>query len=112
MSSNTTRKDFIAGEILKLKPKTVGFYRLVMKEGSDNFRASAIQGIMKRVKAKGIDVVVYEPELKESEFFGSKVISDLDYFKKTCDVIIANRMADCLIDIDEKCFSRDLFGDN
>ena len=112
VSSNSTRKDFIADEILKLKPKTVGFYRLVMKEGSDNFRSSAIQGIMKRVKSKGIDVVVYEPELKEREFFGSKVILDLDYFKKTCDVIIANRMADCLRDVDEKCFSRDLFGDN
>lgn len=112
VSSNTIRKDFIADEILKLKPKTVGFYRLVMKEGSDNFRSSAIQGVMKRIKAKGLDVVVYEPVLKENEFFGSKVISDLDYFKKTCDVIVANRMADCLIDVDEKCFSRDLFGGN
>jgi UDPglucose 6-dehydrogenase len=101
VSSNTTRKDFIAEEILRLSPKTVGFYRLIMKEGSDNFRSSAIQGIMKRVKAKGIEVVVYEPELKENEFFESKVIADLDYFKKTCDVIVANRMADCLIDIDE-----------
>ncbi|MDA7754887.1 nucleotide sugar dehydrogenase [Pseudomonadales bacterium] len=110
VSSNTTRKDFIAEEILKLKPKTVGFYRLVMKEGSDNFRSSAIQGIMKRIKAKRIEVVVYEPELDSSDFFGSTVIKDLDDFKKACDVIIANRKADCLRDVDSKCFSRDLFG--
>jgi UDPglucose 6-dehydrogenase len=107
-----TRKDFIAEEILKLKPKTVGFYRLVMKEGSDNFRSSAIQGIMKRIKAKGIEVVVYEPELDSNVFFGSKAIADIEYFKKTCDVIIANRKADCLKDVDSKCFSRDLFGNN
>jgi UDPglucose 6-dehydrogenase len=112
VSSNTTRKDFIAEEILKLKPTTVGFYRLVMKEGSDNFRSSAIQGIMKRIKAKGIEVVVYEPELDSSEFFGSTVIKDLNDFKKMCDVIIANRKADCLRDVDSKCFTRDLFGNN
>ena len=112
VSSNTTRKDFIAEEILKLKPKTVGFYRLVMKEGSDNFRSSAIQGIMKRIKSKGIEVVVYEPELGSSEFFGSKVISDLDDFKKNSDIILANRMAECLNDVDSKCFSRDIFHDN
>ena len=112
VSSNTTRKDFIAEEILKLKPKTVGFYRLVMKEGSDNFRSSAIQGIMKRIKAKGIEVIVYEPELDSSEFFGSTVTKELNDFKKTCDVIIANRKADCLRDVDSKCFSRDLFGNN
>ena len=109
VTSNTMRKDFIAEEILKLKPKTVGFYRLVMKEGSDNFRSSAVQGIMKRIKAKGIEAIIYEPELEEKEFFGSKVISDLDDFKLTCDVIVANRMADCLQDVDSKCFSRDLF---
>jgi UDPglucose 6-dehydrogenase len=112
VSSNTTRKDFIADSIIKLNPKVVGIYRLLMKQGSDNFRASAIQGIMKRIKAKGIEVVVYEPELKENEFFGSKVIPHLDDFKMTCDVIIANRKADCLRDVDSKCFTRDLFGNN
>ncbi len=112
VSSNTTRKDFIAEEILKLKPKTVGFYRLVMKEDSDNFRSSAIQGIMKRIKTKGISVVVYEPELDECVFLGSKVIADLDSFKQICDVIIANRRAECLNDVAAKCFSRDLFGNN
>ena len=112
VSSNTTRKDFIADEILQLKPKTVGFYRLVMKEGSDNFRSSAVQGIIKRMKVKGIEIVVYEPELDSSDFFGSTVIKDLDDFKKMCDVIVANRKADCLRDVDSKCFSRDLFGDN
>ena len=112
VSSNTTRKDFIADEILKSKPEVVGFFRLVMKEGSDNFRSSAIQGIMKRIKAKGIEVVVYEPELDASDFFGSKVISSLDDFKQRCDLIVANRKADCLKDIDSKCFSRDIFGEN
>ncbi len=112
VSSNTTRKDFISEEILKLKPKTVGFYRLVMKEGSDNFRSSAIQGVMKRVKAKGIRVIVYEPELDAHDFFGSKVITDLDDFKQICDVIIANRKDECLKDVDDKCFSRDLFGNS
>ena len=110
VSSNATRKDFIAGEILKKNPKTVGFYRLVMKEGSDNFRSSAIQGVMKRIKAKGVEVVVYEPELNAEAFFGSKVITDIGRFKELSDVIVANRKADCLRDVDEKCFSRDLFG--
>ena len=112
VSSNKTRKDFIANEILKLKPSKVGFYRLVMKQGSDNFRSSAIQGIMKRIKAKGIKVFIYEPELDSNEFFGSKVISDLDTFKDKCDLVIANRKAECLSDINYKCFSRDLFGNN
>ena len=112
VSSNTTRKDFIADEIRKLKPRVVGFYRLVMKMNSDNFRASAIQGIMKRIKAKGIEVVVFEPELDESEFFGSRVMTDLNEFKELSDVIVANRLTDSLSDVQFKCFSRDLFGEN
>ena len=112
VSSNTTRKDFIADEIRKLSPNIVGFYRLVMKADSDNFRSSAVQGIMKRIKAKGVEVIVYEPELEEEEFFGSKVITDLNKFKEMSDVIVANRKSDCLKDVEEKCFSRDLFGDN
>jgi UDPglucose 6-dehydrogenase len=112
VSSNSTRKDFITDEILKLKPKTVGFYRLVMKEGSDNFRSSSIQGIMKRIKAKGIEVVVFEPKYKENEFFGSKVISNLNNFKEECDLIITNRKSELLKDVDDKCFSRDLYGEN
>lgn len=112
VSSNTTRKDFIAEEILREKPVTVGFYRLVMKEGSDNFRSSAIQGIMKRIKAKGVKVVVYEPELQQSDFFGSEVIRDLQEFKKISSLIVANRVADCLNDVVQKCFSRDIYGDN
>ena len=112
VSSNTTRKDFIADKILKLNPKTVGFYRLVMKEGSDNFRSSAVQGIMKRIVTSGINIIVYEPELDTTNFCGAKVISDLDDFKNKCDVIIANRRAECLKDVAFKCFSRDLFGDN
>ncbi len=112
VSSNITRKDFIAEEILKLEPKIVGVYRLIMKEGSDNFRASAIQDILKRIKKKGISVVIFEPELDSSEYFGSKVMSDLNDFKQMCDVIIANREAECLKDVDAKCFTRDLFGNN
>jgi UDPglucose 6-dehydrogenase len=110
VSSNTIRKDFIADEILKKNPKTVGFYRLVMKEGSDNFRSSAIQGVMKRIKAKGVEVVVYEPALDTEAFFGSEVITDIGRFKEISDVIVANRKADLLKDVGEKCFSRDLFG--
>jgi len=112
VSSNSTRKDFIADEILKRSPNVVGFYRLVMKAGSDNFRSSAIQGIMKRIKAKGVEVVVYEPELDAEDFFGSKVMTDIGRFKELSDIIVANRKADCLRDVDEKCFSRDLFGDS
>ena len=112
VSSNSTRKDFIAEQIIQLKPKIVGFYRLVMKSGSDNFRFSAIQGIMKRVKAKGIEVIVYEPELNKKEFFGSRVVSDISEFKTISDIIVANRKSDSLLDVDEKCFSRDFFGDN
>jgi UDPglucose 6-dehydrogenase len=112
VSSNTIRKDFIAQEILEKNPAVVGFYRLVMKEGSDNFRSSAIQGIMKRVKAKGVKVLVFEPELEESEFFGSAVIRDLDEFKRLSTLIVTNRNADCLSDVSEKCFSRDIYGDN
>ena len=112
VSSNVTRKDFVAEEILKLKPKIVGFYRLVMKEGSDNFRSSAVQGIMKRVKAKGIEVVIYEPSLNEDTFFGSRIIGNIDEFKRYSDIIVANRRSDVLEDVHAKCFSRDLFGDN
>jgi UDPglucose 6-dehydrogenase len=112
VSSNTTRKDFIANEILKRNPRVVGLYRLVMKEGSNNFRSSAIQGIMKRIKAKGVEVIVYEPKLETDVFFGSKVITNLAQFKILSDTIVANRTEECLRDVDEKCFSRDLFGDN
>lgn len=109
VKSNSTRKDFIASDILAKKPKTVGIYRLVMKSGSDNFRSSAIQGIMKRIKAKGIDVVVFEPALKEDSFFNSKVIKNLDEFKEISDVIVANRYEKALEDVREKIYTRDLY---
>nr|WP_067286496.1 nucleotide sugar dehydrogenase [Marinobacterium profundum] len=110
VDSNTTRKDFIAESILRREPKIVGLYRLVMKADSDNFRASAIQGVMKRLKAKGIEVVIYEPVLQESEFFHSEVITDLDAFKTRVDLIVANRMTDELRDVEAKVYTRDLFG--
>ena len=110
VDANSTRKDFLAFRIIDMKPETVGIYRLVMKAGSDNFRQSSIQGIMKRIKAKGIEVVVYEPELHEDEFFGSRVTHDLDDLKNSCDLIIANRITDDIRDIQDKVFTRDLFG--
>ena len=112
VTSNSTRKDFVADQILKLKPQTVGFYRLVMKAGSDNFRFSAIQGVMKRVKSKGVNVIVFEPELSDKEFFGSPVISDLEEFKAASNIIVANRKSELLSDVQDKIFSRDFFGGN
>lgn len=112
VESNSVRKDFIAEQIIKKTPKCVGVYKLAMKAGSDNFRESSVQGIMKRIKAKGIDVIVYEPSLKQEYFYNSKVITCLDVFKRSCDVIISNRMDDGIIDVSYKVYSRDLFGNN
>jgi UDPglucose 6-dehydrogenase len=110
VDANRTRKDFLAEQIIAKSPKVVGIYRLAMKEGSDNYRQSSIQGIMKRIKAKGIEVIVYEPLLEDSSFFGSQVFTDLDAFKAASELIVTNRHAEALADVPEKVFTRDLFG--
>ncbi|TPW24811.1 nucleotide sugar dehydrogenase [Marinobacter nauticus] len=112
VDANTTRKDFIAEAVIRRRPRCVGIYRLIMKAGSDNYRASAIQGVMKRIKAKGIEVVVFEPVLNENEFYGSQIMRDVQLFKNKCDVVIANRMVPELRDIEHKVYTRDLFGND